>query len=100
MNSPAILRQHVTTEARTSYPDVPYGGQQFRHPRTSYGVAGHWLHLLAVLSPLVIGEVIKDPDKKWRAIRLASVGTALASEALWAHRVMKQKEKAEEACQR
>lgn len=65
--------------------------QPFRHSRTSLGVAGHWLHLLAVLSPLVIGEVIKDPEKKWRAIRLASVGTAIGTEALWTHRLLKRR---------
>lgn len=70
--------------------------QSFRHSRTSLGVAGHWLHLLAVLSPLVIGEVVKDPEKKWRAIRLASVCTAIGSEALWTHRLLKRRAEEEE----
>jgi len=39
--------------------------------RTSLGAAGHWIHLAAVAAPLIIGEVIKDPDKRWRALRLA-----------------------------
>ena len=52
-------------------------------PHTSMGAAGHWIHLLSVAAPLVIAEVIKDPDKKWRALRLASVGGALLSEAVW-----------------
>src|ERR1700680_824863 len=78
------------------YPSRPFSERQaFRHPRTSLGVAGHWLHLAAVLSPLVIGEVIKDPEQKWRAIRLASVGTAIASEAIWTHRLIKKREEQE-----
>lgn len=69
--------------------------QPFRQSRTSLGVAGHWVHLLAVLSPLVIGELVKDPEKRWRAIRLASVGTALATEALWTHRLLRRHEEQE-----
>ncbi len=64
----------------------------FHHPRTSYGVAGHWIHLLSVLAPLVIGELIKDPEKKWKAIRLASVGTAVLTEGMWTYRVKKRRE--------
>jgi hypothetical protein len=79
-----------------AYPDGGATRQPFHHPKTSLGIAGHWVHLAGVLSPLVIGEVVKDPDKRWRAIRLASVGTALLTEALWTHRLMKKKEEREE----
>lgn len=77
--------------------DAPYRRQPFHHPRTSLGVAGHWIHLAAVAAPLVIGEVVKDPEQRWRALRLASVGAALASEAVWTHRLMKERQKDEEA---
>jgi len=77
--------------------NAPYPRQAFHHPRTSLGAAGHWIHLAAVAAPLVIGEVIKDPDKRWRALRLASVGAAIASEALWTHRLSKERRKDEEA---
>jgi len=101
MNPSASFTERLAPQGylpRTASPEV-YTRQQFRKPRTSLGVAGHWIHLLAVLSPLVIGEVIKDPEKKWRAIRLASVGMALASEALYTQRVMKQREEADERSQ-
>jgi hypothetical protein len=84
-------------QPRAAYPDAPAYRQSFHHPRTSLGAAGHWIHLLSVAAPLVIAEVIKDPDKKWRAMRLASVGAALASEALWTHRLSKERQKDEES---
>jgi hypothetical protein len=37
--------------------------------------------------PLVIHEFVKDPDKRWRYIRLASVGTPLVWEARWQYRI-------------
>ncbi len=40
-------------------------------------MGAHWLKTAGILAPLVIHEFVKDPDKKWRYIRLASVATAL-----------------------
>jgi hypothetical protein len=34
------------------------------------------------MAPIVIGEFITDPAKRWRAVHLAAVGTAVAYEAL------------------
>jgi len=73
--------------------------QAIHHPRTSLGAAGHWIHLAAIAAPLIIGEVIKDPDKRWRALRIASVGAAVASEAVWTHRLSKDRQKDEAAHQ-
>lgn len=36
-----------------------------------------------VAAPLIIGEVIHDSEKKWRAMRMVPILGALASEALW-----------------
>lgn len=66
--------------------------QQFHHPRTSLGAAGHWIHMAGLFAPLVIGEVVKDADKRWRYVRLASVGTALAYEAMYTIREQKRRE--------
>jgi hypothetical protein len=55
---------------------------------------------LGILSPLVIGEFIKDPEQRWRAIRVSSVATALLSEALWTHKINKEKEAAQQRCGR
>lgn len=61
--------------------------QGFQRPHTSMGgvlgIAGHWVALAGAMSPIVIGELITDPAKRWRATRLAAVGTAVAYEALY-----------------
>lgn len=64
-----------------------YHRQAFHHARTSLGAAGHLLHMSMVAAPLVIGEVIHDSDKRWRAMRLVPVIGALASEALWTMKI-------------
>jgi len=38
------------------------------------------LHLGMVAAPLVIGEVIVDTEKKWRAMRMVPVLGAIASD--------------------
>ena len=85
-----------TRSKHNSSPDNDFaergGRQQFRHPRTSMGAAGHWIHMAGLFAPLVIGEVIKDADKRWRYVRLASVGTALAYEALYTIREQKRQD--------
>ena len=48
---------------------------------------GHWVRTAGILSPLLIGELVKDPEKKWRFIRVSSVAVALISEGLHAHRI-------------
>jgi hypothetical protein len=40
--------------------------------------------------------MIKDPDKRWRAIRLSTAVAAVASEALWTHRLLKKRALEEE----
>lgn len=64
---------------------------QKNRPHTSG--AGHWLRTAGVLAPLVIGEVVKDPDQRWRFIRISSVALALISEGLYAHKVQQEREK-------
>ena len=70
--------------------------QQFHHPRSSLGATGHWVNLLGVAAPLIVGELVKDPEKRWRMLRIAAVGTALASEVVWTHRLSKDRKKDEE----
>jgi hypothetical protein len=60
------------------------------------GAAGHWIKTAGILAPLVIGEFVKDPEKRWRYVRLASVATALVSEAMWTNRIRKERERCEE----
>jgi hypothetical protein len=77
--------------------------QVFHHPRTALGATAHWVREAGILAPLVIGEVVKDADRRWRYIRMASVATALLSEALWTsriHRERKEREAREEQRER
>ena len=46
--------------------------------------------------PLVIGEVVKEPDKKWRFIRIASVAMAAINEASYAYQVQKERKERDE----
>jgi hypothetical protein len=68
----------------------PHNRQPFHKPYTTLGAAGHWIKTLGILAPLVISEVIKDPDRKWRAIRISAVASALLSEAMWTNRIRRQ----------
>ena len=70
--------------------------QAFHKSHTSLGAAGHWIRTAGLLAPLVIGEFIKDPDKKWRMVRIASVATALISEGLYTNKVRSERDHARE----
>ncbi len=75
--------------------DVPQGHRHaFHKPHTSLGATGHWVKTAGILAPLVIGEFVKDPDQRWRYIRIASVATALISEGLWTHKIRREREEA------
>jgi len=91
---PTSYRQRVALEK--NHRDAHPPRQAFHHPHTSLGVAGHWLKTVGILSPLIIGEFIKDPATKWRAVRIVSLGTVLLSEAMWANRVRKDRDSAED----
>ena len=60
--------------------------------RSHVQMGAHWLKTAGILAPLVIHEFVKDPDKKWRYIRLASVATALVSEGMWQHRLQRERD--------
>jgi hypothetical protein len=72
--------------------------KQFHRPHTSLGAAGHWVHMAAMLAPVVIGEVVADANKRWRYVRIASIGTALAYEAL--HTIREQQRQADREADR
>ncbi len=97
------MRHHQADQPRTPYQRgdsnayAQAARHAIRHPKTSLGAAGHWIHILSVAAPLVIAEMIKDPDKKWRALRVASVGGALLSEAAWTLKISHDRREAEEA---
>jgi len=70
----------------------------FRHARSSIGAgsAGHWIRMAGILSPLIIGELVKDADQRWRWIRIASVATALVSEGFHTQRLMQERKDRDE----
>ena len=76
-------------------PDSYAEKKAFRHASNTLGfmgVAGHLVRTGGILAPLIIGEFIKDPDKKWKAIRLSAVAAAVISEALYAQHHFKDKQ--------
>jgi hypothetical protein len=79
-------------QPRTPRADGQAHRQSFHHPRTSLGATGHWIKTLGILSPLVIGEFVKDPEQRWRLIRMASVVTALVSEAFWTAKIHRERQ--------
>jgi len=78
--------------------------QQKEHHRRAHhhqaGVAdevGHWVRTAGILAPLLIGEFVKDADKKWRYIRVTSVVAAILSEGLHSHKAHRERERDKEA---
>jgi len=97
--SPELTEDQLTLgyPPRVTYPNAGHAHPPMYRPHTYLGAAGHWIHLASVAAPLVIAEIIKDPNARWRALRLVSVGAAIASEAVWTHRLIKEREMDEEA---
>jgi hypothetical protein len=73
-------------------------GRPFPHAPPSE--IGHWVRTAGILSPLLIGELVKDPERKWRFIRVSSVAAALISEGLHAHRIQRERREREAHCGR
>ena len=72
--------------------NMHYSRQAIHQPHTSMGATGHWVKTLGILSPLLIHEMIKDPEQRWRWIRISAVATALVSQATWANRLHKERQ--------
>jgi len=65
--------------------------QEYHNSRVMIGVT-HALRTLGSLSPLIILEFVKEPDRASRWIKGASIVTTGLNEALWACRVGKSRE--------
>jgi hypothetical protein len=65
--------------------------------RAVEGEIGHWVRTAGILAPLIISEFVKDPDRKWRFIRITSVVAAILSEGLHSHKAYRQREHDREA---
>jgi hypothetical protein len=73
--------------------------QPYYKPQTSIGATSHWVRTAGLLAPLIIGEMVEDPNKRWRWIRIASVGTALVSEAMYTQKIKQEREERSERYQ-
>ena len=73
--------------------------QPYHNPHTSIGATSHWIRTAGLLAPLIIGELVEDPNKRWRWIRIASVSTALVSEAMYTHKIKQEREERAERYQ-
>ena len=88
---------HQTPQHHTQCAAAQSSGRRaYYRPHTSVGATGHWIRTAGILAPLVIGEFIKDSDKRWRMIRIASVATALASEGMYTNKIRRERELARE----
>lgn len=98
-NLPREMEPHAAQNySKSNYQDTAHPRQCFQHAHTSVGAgsAGHWIRMAGILSPLIIGELVKNPDKRWRWIRISAVATALVSEGLYTQRVRQRREEEEE----
>jgi hypothetical protein len=77
--------------------DAPHARQAFHRPRSSMGVAGHFLHMGMVAAPFFIAEFIPDTDQKMKALRIVPVAGALASELLWTLKISQERKREEES---
>jgi hypothetical protein len=81
-------------------PGVPHNRQAFHKPRTALSATGHWLKTAGMLSPLVIGEFVRDPERRWRYTRIAVIATAALTQGLYAQRLQKEREERAEERER
>ena len=67
-----------------------------KHPEVA-GEVGHWVRTAGLLAPLLIGEFVKDPERKWRFVRITSIAAAVLSEGLHSHKTYRERERDREA---
>jgi hypothetical protein len=80
-----------------SYAYAQAARTSFHRPHTSLGAPGHLLHVAMVAAPLIITNLIEDPQKKWKTLAMVPVIGGVASELLWTLRIAQQKHNEKEA---
>jgi len=70
--------------------------QGFHNAHTSLGVAGHFVHMGAMLFPVLAAELINDAVQYKRAVRIGAVLTTVAYESLYTLREARRREQQEE----
>ena len=68
----------------------------FNNPHTSLGVAGHLVHMGAMLFPVLAAELISDAVKYKKAVRIGSVLTTVLYEGLYTAREERRRDRQEE----
>lgn len=87
------MQQYVQPHTRAEPHPDKNPVRSFHH--SGEGEIGHWVRTAGILSPLLIGELVKDPERKWRFIRVSSVAVALISEGLHVHRLNRERRERE-----
>jgi hypothetical protein len=72
------------------------GAQGFRNPHTSLGVAGHLVHMGAMLFPVLAAELITDAVKYRKVVRIGAVATTVLYEGLYTMREAQRRQRQEE----
>jgi hypothetical protein len=91
------MRYTERAERNREHQYQPHVRQAFHRPRSSIGVAGHFLHMGMVAAPFFIAEFIPNADTKMKALRIVPVLGALGSEALWTLKIAHERKREEES---
>jgi hypothetical protein len=70
--------------------------QGFKNAHTSLGVAGHLVHMGAMLFPVLAAELITDAVKYKKVVRIGSVATTALYEGLYTMREAQRRNRQEE----
>lgn len=85
-----------TPPAQASYGLGQHAGAHgFNNPHTSLGVAGHLVHMGAMLFPVLAAELITDAVKYRKVVRIGAVATTVLYEGLYTMREAQRREKQE-----
>ena len=67
---------------RAATAHTPFERQGLRNPQTAISPVGHFAKQAGILSPLMIAEFVKDPERQLRYTRIALILVTVLSEAL------------------
>lgn len=87
-----------TPDARDSQPtdDLERHARAQGYSHTSLGIAGHMVHMGAMLFPVLAAELITDAAQYRKAVRIASITTTALYEGLYTWREAQRRRKQEE----
>jgi hypothetical protein len=70
--------------------------QGFHNAHTSLGVAGHFVHMGAMMFPVLAAELITDAAKYKKAVRIGAIATTVLYEGLYTLREARRRDRQEE----